>query len=242
MNSIDQTTESSAVLQSVTDTADSASQILNRSDVFQSPTIHTWEQRTSGGAAPHHHHDADDINRSVTGHGFDGLSAREESGAPYASGDMSDSKDSSRLYSPASLNDLVKAGKYPLQRAAGIAGYLKSRSKEMSSLLATESMGYIEKVSGMWVGGRRHYGDTEGVLPDDRAFYPQSPEESLRDEESFRAHFALPPTERLEATYFAYLQRTLPVYGKIYISQNRLCFRSLLPGTRTKMLLPLHDI
>ncbi|KAL4959948.1 UDP-glucose:sterol glycosyltransferase [Aspergillus stella-maris] len=241
VNSLDQTTESSAVLQSVTDTADSASQILNRSDVFQSPTIHTWEQRTSGGAAPHQQN-ADDINRSVTGHGFGGLSAREESGAPYASGDMSDSKDSSRLYSSASLNDLVKAGKYPLQRAAGIAGYLKSRSKEMSNLLATESMGYIEKVSGMWVGGRRHYGDTEGILPDDRVFYPQSPEESLRDEESFRAHFALPPSERLEATYFAYLQRTLPVYGKIYISQNRLCFRSLLPGTRTKMLLPLHDI
>ncbi|KAL4942455.1 hypothetical protein BDV06DRAFT_211804 [Aspergillus oleicola] len=242
VNSIDQATESSAVLQSVTDTADSASQILNRSDVFQSPTIHTWEQRTSGGATPHHHH-ADELDRSITGHGFDGLSpTREASGVSYACGDLSDSKDASRLYSPASLNDLVKAGKYPLQRAAGIAGYLKSRSKEMSNLLATESMGYFEKVSGMWVGGRRHYGDTEGVLPDDRAFYPQTPEESLRDEESFRAHFALPPTERLEATYFAYLQRALPVYGKIYISQNRLCFRSLLPGTRTKMLLPLHDI
>ncbi|KAL4926840.1 UDP-glucose:sterol glycosyltransferase [Aspergillus undulatus] len=237
-NSIDQVAESSEVLQSVTDTTESASQILNRSDVFQSPTIHTWEQRTSDG------HPTDGMGASITEHGLDGLSlAREGPEIQYAISDNEqDSKDESRLYSPAALNDLVRAGAYPLQRAAGLAGYLKSRSKEMSNLLATESMGYIEKVSGMWVGGRRHYGDTESVLPDDRAFYTQTAEESLRDAENFRSHFALPPSERLEAAYFAYLHRALPLYGKIYISQNKLCFRSLLPGTRTIMILPLQDI
>ncbi|KAL5043545.1 sterol 3-beta-glucosyltransferase [Aspergillus fruticulosus] len=242
-NSIDQVTEASAVLQSMTDTTESASQILHRSDVFQSPTIHTWQQRTSGAAGPNHRH-SDDMTRSITEHGLDGLSlAREGHEMQYANNDSEqDSKDASRLYSAVALNDIVKAGAYPLQRAAGLAGYLKSRSKEMSNLLATESMGYIEKVSGMWAGGRRHYGETEGLLPDDRALYPETAEESLRDGERFRSHFALPPTEKLEAAYFAYLHRALPLYGKIYISQNRLCFRSLLPGTRTKMILPLHDI
>ncbi|KAL4980410.1 sterol 3-beta-glucosyltransferase [Aspergillus desertorum] len=242
-NSIDQVTESSAAVQSMTDTTESASQILCRSDVFQSPTIHTWQQGTSGAAGPNRRH-SDEMPRSLTEHGLDGPSlVRERPKMQYANSDSEqDSKDASRHYSAAALNDIVKAGTYPLQRAAGLAGYLKSRSKEMSNLLATESMGYIEKVSGMWAGGRRHYGETEGVLPDDRALYPETAEESLRDEERFRAHFALPPTEKLEAAYFAYLHRALPLYGKIYISQNRLCFRSLLPGTRTKMILPLHDI
>ncbi|RDW72300.1 UDP-glucose:sterol glycosyltransferase [Aspergillus mulundensis] len=242
-NSIDQVTESSAVLQSMTDTTESASQILNRSDVFQSPTIHNWQQRTSGAAEPNRRH-SDEMVRSITEHALDGLSiAREGPEMQYAGSDSEqDSKDASRLYSAVDLNDLVRAGTYPLKRAAGIAGYLKTRSKEMSSLLATESMGYIEKVSGMWAGGRRHYGTTDGLLPDDRALYPETAEESMRDAERFRTHFALPPTEKLEAAYFAYLHRALPLYGKIYISQNRLCFRSLLIGTRTKMILPLRDI
>ncbi|KAL4872368.1 sterol 3-beta-glucosyltransferase [Aspergillus spectabilis] len=243
VNSIDQVTESSAVLQSMTDTAESASQILNRSDVFQSPTIHTWQHPGSGAARSGRRH-SDEMARSITEHGLDGPSlARERAEIQYAISDSEqDPKDASKLYSAAALNDLVKAGSYPLQRAAGFAEYLKSRSREMSNLLASESMGYIEKVSGMWTGGRRHYGETDGVLPDERAFYPETTEESVRDGERFRAHFALPPTEKLEAAYFAYLHRALPLYGKIYISQNRLCFRSLIPGTRTKMILPLHDI
>ncbi|KAL4785931.1 hypothetical protein BJX76DRAFT_323062 [Aspergillus varians] len=243
VNSIDQVTESSAILQSMTDTTESASQILNRSDVFHSPTIQNLQQRTSVVTRPNRRH-SDEMARSITEHALDGLSTGQEaSEAQYATWDSEHaSKDASRLYSTAALNDIVKAGTYPLQRAAGFAEYLKSRSKEMSTLLATESMGYIEKVSGMWAGGRRHYGETEGILPDDRALYPETAEESLRDGERFRAHFALPQTETLEAAYFAYLHRALPLYGKIYISQNRLCFRSLLPGTRTKMILPLHDI
>ncbi|OJJ56851.1 hypothetical protein ASPSYDRAFT_33013 [Aspergillus sydowii CBS 593.65] len=240
VNPIDQITESSAVLQSMTDTTESASQILNRSDVFHSPTIQTWQRRASDAAKPNRR-SSDEMARSIIEHAPDGLSQeREDLYAAYSS--EQGSKDASKLYSPAAFNDLVRAGSYPLQRAAGFAEYLKSRSREMSTLLATESMGYIEKVSGMWAGGRRHYGDLEGVLPDDRALYPETTEESVRDGNRFRAHFALPPTEKLGAAYFAYLHRALPLYGKIYISQNRVCFRSLLPGTRTKMILPLRDI
>ncbi|KKK14204.1 hypothetical protein P175DRAFT_0490239 [Aspergillus ochraceoroseus IBT 24754] len=243
INSLDQTTESSAILQSMTDTTESASQILNRSDVFQSPTIHTWQQRSLGVDQAGRRH-SDETARSITAHGLDGLGlSGERAEIQYAISDSEqDSRDVSRLSATPALGDLVRAGVYPLQRAAGFAEYLRSRSRQMSTLLASESMGYIEKVSGMWAGGRRHYGETAGISPDGRAFYPETKEDSCRDEERFRAHFALPSTEKLQAAYFAYLHRMIPLYGKIYISQNKLCFRSLLPGTRTKMILPLNDV
>ena len=133
------------------------------------------------------------------------------------------------------LQELVKAGSYPLQRAAGFAGYLKNHSKRMSSLLATESMGYLEKVSGMWVGARRHYHDPPGLHPDGRFDDPDDGDDLDRPGLRFREHFALPDTERLQATYFAYLHRVLPLYGKVYVSDRSVCFRSLLPGTRTKV-------
>ena len=112
----------------------------------------------------------------------------------------------------------------------------------MSNLLATESMGYVEKVSGMWAGGRRHYGDAEGIVSEygqDETVDEDDPDGSG---DRFRAHFALPATEKLQATYFGYLHRVLPLYGKIYISNRNFCFRSLLPGTKTKMVLPMKDI
>lgn len=111
----------------------------------------------------------------------------------------------------------------------------------MSNLLATESMGYVEKVSGMWAGGRRHYGDAQDPAPEDPAGGAADDDEYGHGER-FRAHFALPESEKLQATFFGYLHRVLPLYGKIYISNRKFCFRSLLPGTKTKMVLPLKDI
>jgi sterol 3beta-glucosyltransferase len=129
----------------------------------------------------------------------------------------------------------VKAGSYPLQRAAGFAGYLKDHSKRMSSLLATESMGYFEKVSGMWSGGKRHYDDPVGLMPDDDLGDPEDEEDIAEHGDRFRTHFTLREVEKLQATYFGFLHRVLPLYGKIYISNRSFCFRSLLPGTRTKV-------
>ena len=147
-----------------------------------------------------------------------------------------------RNNSSPTLQDLVKAGSYPLQRAAGFAGYLKNKSGRMSKLLASESMSYLEKVSGMWAGNRKHYGENEAALPDDRDVDPEDDEANVGHGDRFRAHFALPPTEKLQATYFGFLQRVLPLYGKIYISNRKFCFRSLLPGTKTKIVLPLKDV
>lgn len=245
-NSLEQGTESSAFL--MADTAESASQILNRSDVFKSPTLRRRPSDPlddSGRRSDDTARSLPPVNSSIILSGAPMRSTLEDDkGIPYAAPEYDQGpQDPSGVYSSApTLNELVKAGAYPLQRAAGLAGYLKSRSRHMSSLLATESMGYIEKVSGMWAGGRRHYGETEDVLPDDEAADPEDREEGCQHGDRFRAHFALPSTERLKATYFAYLHRVLPLYGKIYISQSKICFRSLLPGTRTKMILPLKDI
>ena len=139
------------------------------------------------------------------------------------------------------LQNIMKAGSYPLQRAMGVAGYLNKHSKRMSNLLATESMGYVEKVSGMWKGGKKHYDEPQGLALDDDMDYDDD-EQAVGSGDRFRDHFALPASEKLQAAYFGYLHRVLPLYGKIYISDRSFCFRSLLPGTRTKLILPLKDV
>ncbi|KAI0453904.1 hypothetical protein F5B21DRAFT_525371 [Xylaria acuta] len=142
------------------------------------------------------------------------------------------------------LQNLAKMGTYPLQRAGVFANYLNQTSRRMSNLLATESMGYVEKVSGMWKGGRKHYHETAGLRIDEAGDDEDNSTDGQHATamERFRAHFALPETEKLQATYFGFLIRVLPLYGKVYISDRYFCFRSLLPGTRTKLILPLTDI
>ncbi|KAI9680744.1 MAG: Sterol 3-beta-glucosyltransferase [Caeruleum heppii] len=264
VHSMDHEPESIGVTLSSNETQASASQILSRSDVFQSPTIPpTYAPGPAMGVvfghAPARRHSEDSRRpavspteirvhpptRSQTQMSSPGHAAR-----PYGDGN-SDSEYDVRRHggqlrqsdSSPTLQELVKAGAYPLQRAAGFAGYLRNRSKKMSSLLATESMGYIEKVSGMWTGARRHYDEPIGLTPDDQLDDLEEDENSaINHGDRFRSHFALPASEKLQATYFGHLHRVLPLYGKIYISQRNFCFRSLLPGTRTKMILPLKDV
>ncbi|KAL3468511.1 sterol 3-beta-glucosyltransferase [Aspergillus heterothallicus] len=237
VHSIDHATESSAVLQSVTDTAESASDILNRSDVFQSPTIHSLQQQSADPTRPRRRN-SNETARSVVDHSPSDLSR----GGPGTRDGISDaeeeSRDASGFPSALALPGFVKAGAFPLRGAAHIAGYVTNRSKEMGNILATESMGYIEKVSGMWAGGGKHYEEVDGS-PNESSLDPETKE---RDAARFRAHFALPQTEKLHAAYFVHLHRLVPHWGKIYLGETRLCFRTLLPGSRLKMILPLKDI
>jgi sterol 3beta-glucosyltransferase len=234
--------ESSAALASASDeTQGSASQILRGSDVIFKPTI----QRTASASRTRDQDKtisrADSPRRAGTfREGRIGGQPRHASTTGSFAGSTSGQTEPP---STPTLQSLVKAGSYPLQRAAGFAGYLNRHSKRMSTLLATESMGYVEKVSGMWKGGKKHYdepsvGGTDGEAEDDDGI--QDGSNTTKDR--FRDHFALPPTEKLHATYFGYLNRVLPLYGKIYISNRSFCFRSMLPGTRTKLILPLKDI
>lgn len=258
VHSLEPSIESSVPNHSSDDMRASASQILNRSDVFHSPTINrltkfpgnTNEEQgvhstlilksdsTNDREEAHHLSSGLPIRGSLQNSTHD--SAHVQTGVLKAS-DANHGQHANSNSTP-TLQQLVRAGTYPLQRAAGLAIYLRNRSKKMSNLLATESMGYVEKVSGMWAGGRRHYGDGEGQESHDPLEEPEENEDKDGHGDRFRAYFALPASEKLQKTYFGYLHRVLPLYGKIYISDRKFCFRSLLPGTRTKLILPLKDI
>ena len=258
VHSLERGTESSVFNHSSDDTEASGSQILDRSDVFRSPTIHQFGHSPTRNEEGRLRDSQDTARSGVTSVNFQvrpptrdqnhqGLPKHLQSGAERTTSETGSSTDerAGHLQHPhpsQKLQQLVRAGSYPLQRAAGFAGYLRSSSKRMSNLLATESMGYVEKVSGMWTGGGKHYGDDEGVMPDDRLEDLEDEDDAVGHGDRFRSHFALPASEKLQATYFGYLHRVLPLYGKIYISNRKFCFRSLLPGTRTKMVLPLKDI
>jgi len=112
----------------------------------------------------------------------------------------------------------------------------------MGNLLATESMGYYEKVSGMLAGGRKHYTTADGLETGDQVHGFEDDEDAAKAAENFQNHFAFPDTEVLQSSFFASLQRVLPNYGKIYISGNYFCFRGLLPTSKTKVIIPMRDI
>lgn len=246
VHSLEQGTESSAPNLSSNDTQASGSQILNRSDVFQSPTIqhlHGSPPSDEDGKKRQSVHSvrSDSIDTHIKTYPSK-MPYGKQSGVESQQGSDSNKNQLSQSNPSPTLHQLVKAGAYPLQRAAGFAGYLRSRSKRMGDLLATDAMGYMEKVSGMWAGGRKHYSDAEGVLSDDRLQDLDDENNTANYGDRFREHFALPASEKLQATYFGHLQRVLPLYGKIYVSNKNVCYRSLFKGTRTKMVLPLKDI
>ncbi|KAI1411609.1 glycosyltransferase family 1 protein [Hypoxylon sp. FL1857] len=225
---------STSALASSSNEDPSGSQILRGSEVFHRPTIRrsisasrtSRRDRSSGTSRLRETSDeslAHDKHRAATtGHANElGTSQRLDQTPTNAPG----------------LQKIAKIGAYPLQRAGLFANYLNQTGRHMSNLLATESMGYVEKVSGMWKGGRKHYHEAPALKPDG-----ELDDDDGVDMDRFRAHFALPDTEKLQATYYGYIVRVLPLYGKVYISDRHFCFRSLLPGTRTKLILPLKDI
>lgn len=105
---------------------------------------------------------------------------------------------------------------------------LKNIGKNLKSL----SMG------NMWNSQPNHY---EPTLDDDPYFV-----EDLNSREvaqsHFQEHFSLNNDKMLVASYYAHLQRALPVYGKVYLGTDQICFRSLLPGVSTKMILPIEAV
>lgn len=204
----------------------SASQILRGSDVFQNPTMR---------------HSQSSIRDDKESKDLSDLQPADSTASHAEGSGYAGSVDLPRVSTP-TLQSITRMGAYPLQRAGAFADYLNKTSKRMSTLLATESMGYVEKVSGMWKGERKHYDEPAGLRPDEDELEEDDDGQIKTSNERFRAHFALPDTERLQATYFGYIMRVLPLYGKIYLSGGYFCFRSLLPGTRTKLILPLKDI
>lgn len=224
----------SALVASASSEDPSASQILRGSEVFHRPTIQRAEsssrrlQDSQLLPSPPRHR----APGTVKG-------ASEQPGP--STGQSANQRPGETEGTPPTptLQSIAAMGTFPFKKANAWMGFLDQQSRRMSNLLATESMGYVEKVSGMWKGGKKHYDEPVGLRTDDE---DADPEERANSEARFRAHFALPDSEKLQAAYFGNILRVLPLYGKIYIGSRHLCFRSLLPGTRTKLILPFKDI
>lgn len=247
-NSFGPGTESSAAIQSIDESNASASQILNRSDVFRAPTIHSARVMGFDKSDSVARQSQDTTRSSGAGKGQQNsphhpLQPPRNKQSALSAPDLDDENSQQtnpRLSgSSSALQDLASI---PFQKASGLAGFLRTRSKRMGNLLATESMGYYEKVSGMLAGGRKHYNTAEGLEPGDQVHGFEEDEDAAKAAENFREHFAFPESEQLQSSFFASLQRILPNYGKIYISGRYFCFRSLMPTSKTKIILPMRDI
>ncbi|KAL2179525.1 glycosyltransferase family 1 protein [Thermothelomyces heterothallicus CBS 202.75] len=214
----------SAMMASASSEDPSASQILKDSDVFHSPT----SRRPRGNREGEH---------PLSPTGARSKQARRDASRPRTT----EAGDAEAIATTPTLQSIATMGGYPFRKANALIEYLDRHSRRMSNLLATESMGYVEKVSGMWKGGGKHYDEPAGLRTDEEDA-GDDPADRANSEARFRAHFALPESEKLQAAYFGHMMRVLPLYGKIYISDRHFCFRSLLPGTRTKLILPLRDI
>lgn len=214
------------------------SSILDRSDVFDSPTLKKRGHGRSDSQSSHKSRASLSFSRPKSLKKKDISPPRiQTGGTPHVGEPESDAELGGTHTGRSSprLQDIAKIGNFPLQRAASWAGWMKKRTQGVGALLATESMGYLEKVSDMWVGGKRHY-EPMGMMPHEEVEDAEDEDGNAQEHgASFRARFALPPQERLIAVYFGYLHRVLPLYGKIYLSNRSFCFRSILPGTKTKV-------
>ena len=72
-------------------------------------------------------------------------------------------------------------------------------------------------------------------------YFVQSEHEREVASKNFQKHFSL-FNSQLVSSYYCHVLRTLPVYGKLYVSDHEVCFRSLLPGVSTTMIIPMLDI
>lgn len=94
----------------------------------------------------------------------------------------------------------------------------------------------------MWAANPVHYDEKNALERGDEDEFLAEPEERIASTQRFHTYFSLPEDELLVSAYHAYLNRNVPVYGKIYLGSKVICFRSLLPGTHTKMILPFKDV
>lgn len=108
----------------------------------------------------------------------------------------------------------------------------KSKFKSFKRSLKT-----VSTMGGVWLANPEHY---EQIDAEDD-YYVTDFMQRETSEGNFKKHFSLTDA-RLVASYYAHLLRSIPVYGKLYLGNEKLCFRSLLPGVSTKMIIPLKDV
>ncbi|CAG8508141.1 21094_t:CDS:10 [Dentiscutata erythropus] len=70
--------------------------------------------------------------------------------------------------------------------------------------------------------------------------FNENPQEETK--ERFREYFALPESEELHAVFYGYYLRMIPLYGKFYVSDNYVCYKSRVPGQTTNIKLPISAV
>lgn len=150
------------------------------------------------------------------------------------------------------LSSLKRGITTPEQRSAGSDGsfldvsdlnleddthFTSSNGYDDKKKKRSQASAAINKVTELWMGGAKHF---QKSSEDDK--YLVAHEDINESNKRFRNHFSLPESEELVATYYAHIQKTIPIYGKIYVGRNYVCFRSLLIGTKTIMRIPLGDL
>lgn len=104
--------------------------------------------------------------------------------------------------------------------------------------LLKRSIKTVSTMGGLWSAKPEHY----SVGQMDNAYYVPDSRERMKAVNRFRNYFSLGPETVLIASYFTHLKRSLPIFGRLYIANDKLCFRSLLPGVSTKMILPMKSV
>ena len=208
----------------------SASKILQGSDVFHQ------SENASHGEAKTVQSDEEEAGVASRGQGGSRNPRRLQFLETEKANAMTDSAATIQpLTSSSKLQTIKWAGETSMQKATGIAGAVRNSSRQVGTRIVNESKVYYEKVTNMWTGKTMHFDTTGGPMSPENLHDSQEELPESKHAERFRTHFALPDTERLQSTYHGFLVSGVPVHGKLYLSQRKLCFRSLLPTTRTKV-------
>ncbi|KAI7907051.1 GRAM domain-containing protein [Cokeromyces recurvatus] len=87
--------------------------------------------------------------------------------------------------------------------------------------------------------------DETGYLKTNPAISTHTNEEEVLNDRTmtnFKKYFVLPESETLLAVYRCSLLKTLPCYGKLYISPSYISFNSKGFATKAKMIIPFEDV
>ncbi|ODV95268.1 hypothetical protein PACTADRAFT_50014, partial [Pachysolen tannophilus NRRL Y-2460] len=102
---------------------------------------------------------------------------------------------------------------------------------------------HVNNLSTMWAAEPHHYDEANSLeRGSEDPYLIEDPKERLEATQRFHKHFSLSDQEKLISSYYAHLIKNIPLYGKLYIGTSEICYRSLLPGTKTLMILPFKDI
>lgn len=99
----------------------------------------------------------------------------------------------------------------------------------------------FKNVAEMWSAHPIHYANDFIPFSEDDPYLVKNKHKSSAIHR-FRRHFKLTNDETLISASFTHLSRNVPLYGKFYIANSVVCFRTLLPTVNTKMVLPLSDV